>query len=382
MLLTTIIGLTADDSSHVGVKCLSTEGAAVFTGEEDNGSGNLTWLSRTAQRSGSELLLVLTLHGRWDERCPDGSRGNSVDANAVSGLLIAQATGEGDDCALGGGVVEKVGTTDIGVDAGVVDDGAAALHVWQRVLGKVEVGVNVGVEGVEPLVFGKVLDVIDDHLVGGVVEEDVDLAAKGLDSLINQLLAVPPVAKIGRDQVALLTVGLDSPLGFLGILFLFGEIGDERVGSLHGKEDGGGAANTRVTSGDESLLALELASSTVLLALAVGGRNLIPQRLRVGHLGLLAREVLVGDRDLVAYSREDGCVRGCHVDDASSQCPWKKLTRLELSLVSHFGRCSGGWLDVFLVGFLGELFVRVEVIQLFGGYELRRRVSAEAFHSL
>ena len=63
-----------------------------------------------------------------------------------------EAAGEGDDGAFGGGVIEEVGTADVCVYGGVVDDGVAALHVFEGVLGEVEVGVDVCVERQEPLV--------------------------------------------------------------------------------------------------------------------------------------------------------------------------------------------------------------------------------------
>ena len=63
-----------------------------------------------------------------------------------------EAAGEGDDGAFGGGVVEEVGTADVGVYGGAVDDGVAALHMLEGVLGEVEVGVDVCVEGQQPLV--------------------------------------------------------------------------------------------------------------------------------------------------------------------------------------------------------------------------------------
>lgn len=66
-------------------------------------------------------------------------------------LLVMQSTCEGHNCAFGGGVVEQVRASDICVDGGAVADGVAALHVLESVLGEVEVGVNIGVEGLQPL---------------------------------------------------------------------------------------------------------------------------------------------------------------------------------------------------------------------------------------
>ena len=62
-----------------------------------------------------------------------------------------EAAGKGVDGAFAGGVVEEVGAADVGVDGGVVDDGVAGFQVREGVFGEVEVGVDVGVEGGEPL---------------------------------------------------------------------------------------------------------------------------------------------------------------------------------------------------------------------------------------
>lgn len=53
--------------------------------------------------------------------------------------------------AFGGGVVEQVRTTDIGVDRGVVDDCVACFHLWEQHLGEIEEWVDVGVKGFMPL---------------------------------------------------------------------------------------------------------------------------------------------------------------------------------------------------------------------------------------
>ena len=63
-----------------------------------------------------------------------------------------ETAGEGDDGAFGGGVVEEVGAADVGVYGGAVYDCVAGFHVGEGVFGEVEVGVDVCVEGFEPLV--------------------------------------------------------------------------------------------------------------------------------------------------------------------------------------------------------------------------------------
>ena len=66
-----------------------------------------------------------------------------------------QAAREGDDGAFAGGVVEEIGAADVRVHGGVVDDCVAGFHVCEGVFGEVEVGVDVCVEGFEPLVSGR-----------------------------------------------------------------------------------------------------------------------------------------------------------------------------------------------------------------------------------
>ena len=89
-----------------------------------------------------------------------------------------------------------------------------------HVFGEIEEGVDVCVEGIQPLVsalelarcrvryssalllswhidlLGEVLDVLDHHLVGRIVEEDIDLAVKYLEGFINHLAAVSLIAEI------------------------------------------------------------------------------------------------------------------------------------------------------------------------------------------
>lgn len=63
-----------------------------------------------------------------------------------------ETASEGDDGAFGGGVVEEVRTSDVGVYGGAVYDCVAGFHVGEGVFGEVEVGVDVCIEGFEPLI--------------------------------------------------------------------------------------------------------------------------------------------------------------------------------------------------------------------------------------
>jgi len=103
---------------------------------------------------GAKLILCVFLHGAGNERCPDGTGADSVHADTVGDLLVVEPACERDNGAFAGGVVEEVGTADVGVYRGAVDDGVAGLHVREGVFGKVEEGVDVSVEGLEPLLPG------------------------------------------------------------------------------------------------------------------------------------------------------------------------------------------------------------------------------------
>lgn len=92
------------------------------------------------------------LHRRGDQRCPDGTGTDGIDADTELELLIGETAGEGDDGALGGGVVEQVGAADVGVYGGAVDDCVAGFQVLEGVFADEEHGVDVCVEGFDPLV--------------------------------------------------------------------------------------------------------------------------------------------------------------------------------------------------------------------------------------
>lgn len=144
--------LAINHHTSIRMQTLPSNHTAVLTSQENKARRNLRRLCRPPHRRSTQLVLSLFRHGGGDERGPDRAGADGVDADAVGDLLVVQAAGEGDDGAFGGGVVEEVGAADVGVDGGAVDDGVAAVHVREGVLGEVEVGVDVGVEGFEPLV--------------------------------------------------------------------------------------------------------------------------------------------------------------------------------------------------------------------------------------
>lgn len=84
-----------------------------------------------------------------------GTGTDAVDTNAFADLLVRQSTSEGDNGTFCRGIIEKIGAADVWVDGSIVDDGITALHVRQGVFGKVEHGMDVGVECLDPLIPDK-----------------------------------------------------------------------------------------------------------------------------------------------------------------------------------------------------------------------------------
>ena len=130
---------TVNNNTTIAVDHLSTDLTTVCASQENNNSRNLTRLSTTTDGP-RESLLRLFGHGRDDQRCPDRTGSNCIDTNALADPLVAETVGESCDGALGAGVVEQVGTADVGVDTRIVDDCVALGHVWEGVLGEVEEG--------------------------------------------------------------------------------------------------------------------------------------------------------------------------------------------------------------------------------------------------
>jgi len=130
---------------------LPTQCARVLTSQEYNTCRDLRWLTWTSLRC-CELFLRLFTHSRWDEGRPNRTRCHSVHANASVDVLVAQTTSERDNSTLCRSIVEKIRSTDVGVDRGVVDDRRTFLHVREDVFREVEEWMDIRVEGLFPLV--------------------------------------------------------------------------------------------------------------------------------------------------------------------------------------------------------------------------------------
>ena len=123
------------------------------------------------------MIQSILFHRRRDQWGPYGAGSDGVDTDTELDLLVGQATGEGDDGTFGGGVVQEIGAADVSVDRGAVDNGVTGFHMLQRVLGDIEIGVDVGVEGLKLLIsrdeMGSAVGPRKGHLPRGRGGQDV-----------------------------------------------------------------------------------------------------------------------------------------------------------------------------------------------------------------
>ena len=137
----------------IRVQALATNRTTIHTRQPHKAARDLARLAGPSHRA-AELLLCVLIHRRGNERRPHRPGADGVNADPFAELLVREPAREGHDGALGGSVVKQIGAPDIRVDGRVVDDRVAGGEVWEAVFGEVEVGVDVGGEGVEPLVSG------------------------------------------------------------------------------------------------------------------------------------------------------------------------------------------------------------------------------------
>ena len=117
--------------------------------------------------------------------------------------------------------------------------------------------VNIGVEGMDPLLFRYVQYTLLLHLICMVVEQYVD-STHLAQGLVNHFLAVFLSLEICGIEVTFLSLRFDIALRLLCVFFLVWQVGDKAVRAFHCKQDSCGLADTRVTTGDECLLAFQL----------------------------------------------------------------------------------------------------------------------------
>lgn len=137
-----MVGLTIDDNPSISMNSLPTNHTAIRTRQENNHTRHLGWLSRSTHRARKVVLLLLA-HRSRNQRRPNGTWRDSIDADLLGNELVRETAGEGDNGSLGGSVVEEIGSANVGVDGSVVDY-YAATGILEEVrhcgFGEVEVG--------------------------------------------------------------------------------------------------------------------------------------------------------------------------------------------------------------------------------------------------
>lgn len=157
----------------------------------------------------------------------------------LSGQLSVQRSRETQDCPFGRSVIDQTRMSLERVDRVVEHDcrlpRRTLLQVRNSLSGKIEEGVNVGVEGVEPLFRRKFGDLSNRVLIAVIADESVELTVKVVQVLLNDGLAHIFLGQISSEELELARVVrllADEVRGLLDVLLLLGEVGDRQVCSL------------------------------------------------------------------------------------------------------------------------------------------------------
>lgn len=129
--------LSIHNDASVGVDDLSRQLKRICRRQEYDTSGNLRRLAWSTHGTG-KLLDRIRRHGGGNQRRPDWARSHGIHSDTLGDKLVGETSREGDNGALGGSVIQEIGSTNVGVDGGVVDDGVALSHVGKDVFGEVE----------------------------------------------------------------------------------------------------------------------------------------------------------------------------------------------------------------------------------------------------
>jgi len=151
-----------------------------------------------------------------DERRPDWPRRHAVDANLTGNQALRQRFRKRMDGALSRGIIEQLFVSFESGDRSSVDNRAARLQMRDGGLRHVEIAINVGAEGVIPLLFADLFEVFLAVLKSSVVHENVELTIL-LESFLNCTLAEVRVGDITRNKQALPAMLLDGVAGLFRI---------------------------------------------------------------------------------------------------------------------------------------------------------------------
>src|SRR6185312_4409801 len=145
-------------------------------------------------------------------------------------------------------------------------------------------------KGPVPLLSGDLLERVEAPLVGGIVDEHVDVL-EGLDRVPDQLTAAIGAGQIATKQLAATAGFPHQPLSLacIAVLALI-QIRDRHIGALAREGESYGATDAGVAAGDQRLLALQARGASIgalsvvrlwihVLALA---RHRLPLRLERG----------------------------------------------------------------------------------------------------
>ena len=207
-----------DDRAAVDMQDLPGDVGSVLAGQEHVSGGDLSRLPRASERRvETEARELVCWQGGVDERGPDRSRCDGVDADAARGQGESEGTGERDDRAVGRRVGDRLAGAGVGLGRCGVDDAAARAQVRKSGLGHDELGEHDGVEHRSS--FGRV-DLRQGglvHLRPGVVDQHVQMP-EGPERQVDHCTGMWAfVADVAGDQLAAPPLRFDEGLRLLGV---------------------------------------------------------------------------------------------------------------------------------------------------------------------
>ena len=231
--------------------------------QEDVARRDLVGLERPAEEG--VLAEALDLLGRErgrDQRRPDRARGDRVDADPALLEVAGERAGEGDDRALGRGVVDQMRAAAIGGDRGGVDDrsavrrgaASAALVRWNMA--------KMLVRKVRSSCAAVMSSSRSCGCCSAALLTRRSRRPKASTACATALAAEALVADVARDRDARRPSSSISARVERGVVVLV-EIEDRDVGALLGEADRDRAADPAVAAGDQRDLARELAGAAV-----------------------------------------------------------------------------------------------------------------------